>query len=151
MDIGLYLESRPGTCCAFRLYINYFGSINPFLSCEDKKIIKSTKSQARNMFQNIGPSIKNQIPSTEGRLKGFNPALSVWDHPWRSGAGGEAHPTSQSIRGLWSVMAVKVISNDSEFTKHIKANKFVLAIFVDDNSVLEVTDQQRWINSSVIF
>ena len=41
-------------------------------------------------------------------------------------------------------MAVKVISNDSEFTKHIKANKFVLAIFVEENSVLEVTDQQRW-------
>ena len=35
-------------------------------------------------------------------------------------------------------MAVKIISNDKEFSKHIKANKFVLAIFMDDSSVLEV-------------
>ena len=37
-------------------------------------------------------------------------------------------------------MAVKIISNDKEFSKHIKANKFVLAIFMDDSSVLEVSN-----------
>ena len=91
LDIRLYLESRPGICCAFRLYINYFGSINSFLSCQDKKIIKSTKSQVRNIFQNICPIIKNKIQSTEGRLK------CAECHPWRGEAGGEVQSSSQSI------------------------------------------------------
>ena len=91
LDIRLYLESRPGICCAFRFYINYFGSINSFLSCEDKKIIKSTKSQVRNIFQNICPIIKNKIQSTEGRLK------CAECHPWRGEAGGEVQFSSQSI------------------------------------------------------
>ena len=73
----------------------------------------------------------------------LNLKLSIEDYPWshvmvvktRSSA-------SQSVSGLWSVMAVKIISNDSDFTKHIKANKFVLAIFVEDNSVLEVRNQK---------
>ena len=35
-------------------------------------------------------------------------------------------------------MAVKTIKNDSDFNKHIKANKFVLATFMEDDTMLEV-------------
>ena len=37
-------------------------------------------------------------------------------------------------------MAVKNISSDSDFNKHIKSNKFVLAIFMDESTTLEVSD-----------
>ena len=35
-------------------------------------------------------------------------------------------------------MAVKTIKNDSDFNKHIKANKFVLATFMEEDTMLEV-------------
>ena len=35
-------------------------------------------------------------------------------------------------------MAVKTIKNDSDFNKHIKSNKFVLATFMEEDTMLEV-------------
>ena len=35
--------------------------------------------------------------------------------------------------------AVKVIENDIDFQKQIKANKFVLAIFMEDDTEIEVS------------
>ena len=39
-------------------------------------------------------------------------------------------------------MAVKTIKNDSDFNKHIKANKFVLATFMEEDTMLEVCSLQ---------
>ena len=35
-------------------------------------------------------------------------------------------------------MTIKVVENDADFLKQIKANKFVLAIFMEDDTEIEV-------------
>ena len=42
---------------------------------------------------------------------------------------------------LTLVMATKTLENDADFNKTIKANKFVLAVFMEDDTELEVYNQ----------
>ena len=43
------------------------------------------------------------------------------------------------IQTAANMAAVKVIENDIDFQKQIKANKFVLAIFMEDDTEIEVS------------
>ena len=54
--------------------------------------------------------------------------------------GGSHGPSQQllEILAVANMAAMKVIESDTDFQKQIKANKFVLAIFMEEDTEIEV-------------